>query len=296
MRSRFQQDDPVGITHTFFAAGGATYIRSGDGKILWEFPHASRDGWVLPNGNVILAVNRSAKYPNGGAIEVARDGRVLFEFQGTQSEVNTVQDVGKGRILLTEAGNKPRILEVEKKTGEIKVEVPIQAQTKDHHLQTRMTRKLKNGNYLVPQLLDKMVREYNPKGEVVWEAKTPKWEDPNFRSWAFTAIRLDNGNTLVGCTLADLTIEFDKNGKIVWSVEDKELPGEPFNDCCGVQRLPNGNTVITAHHAQGNEVKLVEITREKKIVWIHRDTTKPGIHHFQILDTNGMPIKGRPLK
>ena len=49
----------------------------------------------------------------------------------------------------------------------------IQAQTKDHHLQTRMTRKLKNGNYLVPQLLDKMVREYTTKGEIVWEAKTP---------------------------------------------------------------------------------------------------------------------------
>lgn len=294
MRSRFQ-DDPVGITHTFFAAGGATYIRSGDGKILWEFPHATRDGWVLPNGNVLLAVNRSAKYPNGGAIEVTREGKVIFEFQGTQSEVNTVQDIGKGRILLTEAGARPRLLEVEKKTGQIKVEVPLQAQVKDHHLQTRMSRKLKNGNYLVPQLLDKLVREYNPKGEIVWEAKTPNWETP-VRNWAFTAIRLDNGNTLTGCTLGDLVVEFDKTGKVVWSVHNDELPGKPFNDCCGVQRLPNGNTVVTAHHAVGNEVRLVEITPEKKIVWIHRDPSKPGIHHFQILDTNGKPLKGRPLK
>ncbi|WP_395140554.1 hypothetical protein, partial [Armatimonas sp.] len=250
---------------------------------------------VLGNGNVILALNRSAKYPGGGIAEVDKKGTVLFDWKGTQSEINTVQEIGKGRLLCTEAGNNPRILEIEKKSGEIKVEVPIQAQTKDHHLQTRMTRKLKNGNYLVPQLLDKMVREYTPQGKVVWEAKTPDWEKP-INNWAFTAIRLDNGNTLTGCTLGDLTVEFDKAGKVIWSVHDSELPGGPFNDCCGVQRLPNGNTVITAHHAQGNEVKLVEITRDKKIVWEHRDPTKPGIHHFQILDTNGKPIKGRPLK
>jgi outer membrane protein assembly factor BamB len=276
-----------GITHSFLASGGATYIRSGDGTILWEFPHASRDGWVLPNGNVLLALNKSAKYPNGGVAEVTRAGKIVFDFQGTQSEVNTVQEVGRDRILLTEAGEHPRLLEIDRK-GNIHKDVPLQAQTKDHHLQTRMSRKLKNGNYLVPQLLDQVVREYTPQGKIVWEAKTPHW--------AFTAIRLDNGNTLTGCTLGDLTVEFDKKGKIVWQVTNDELEGHPFNDCCGVQRLPNGNTVITSHHAQGNEVKLTEITREKKIVWQHRDTTKPGIHHFQILDTNGKPIKGRPLK
>ena len=43
--------------------------------------------------------------------------------------------------------------------------MPLQAQTKDHHLQTRMARKLPNGNYLVPQLLDKVVREYDAEGQ-----------------------------------------------------------------------------------------------------------------------------------
>ena len=44
----------------------------------------------------------------------------------------------------TEAGDKPRILEVDR-DGKIIAEVPLKAQTKDHHLQTRMTRKLANG-------------------------------------------------------------------------------------------------------------------------------------------------------
>ena len=78
--------------------------------------------------------------------------------------MNTVQAVGDGRYMLTEAGPKPRLLEVDR-DGKVVVEVPLQAQTKDHHLQTRMARKLPNGNYLVPQLLDKVVREYTPDGQ-----------------------------------------------------------------------------------------------------------------------------------
>ncbi len=275
------------ITHSFLATGGSTYIRDGDGKIVWQHPHASRDGWVLPGGNVLLALGNSKQYPSGGVIEVTREGKVVFDFKGTQAEVNTVQAVGDDRVLLTEAGAKPRLLEVDR-TGKIVVDVPLKAQTNDLHLQTRMARKLANGNYLVPQLLDRVVREYTPEGKVVWEAKTPHMP--------FTAIRLDNGNTLVGCTLGQLVVEFDPASKIVWQVSNDDLPGQPINDACGVQRLPNGNTVITSHHARNDEVKLTEVNRAKKIVWIHKDATKPGIHHFQILDTNKTAIEGRPLR
>ena len=96
----------------------------------------------------------------------------------------------------------------------------MQAQTKDHHLQTRMARKLANGNYLVPQLLDKVVREYTPEGKIVWEARTPHWP--------FTAIRLDDGNTLIDCTRGNLVIEVDADGKIVWQVTNDDLPGKPL--------------------------------------------------------------------
>lgn len=74
-----------------------------------------------------------------------------------------------------------------------------------------------------------------------------------------------------------------------------DLPGKPINDACGVQRLANGNTVITSHHATAGQVKLTEITREKKIVWTHTDDRKSGIHHFQILDAAGKPEKN-PLR
>ena len=274
------------IKHSFFAAGVETYILDDDGKALWRYPQGTRDGCVLPNGNVLLAVTKNKEYPGGAAVEVTRDGKVVFEFKGTQSEVNTVQAVGDN-ILLTEAGDKPRLLEVDRK-GKIVVEVPLQAQTKDHHLQTRMSRKLANGNYLVPQLLDKVVREYTPAGKIVWEVKTP--------NWPFTAIRLDDGHTLIDCTLGNLVIEVDKDGKTVWQLSNDDLPEKWINDACGGQRLPNGNTVVTAHHAKENEVKLIEVTPEKKVVWKHVDNKPFGIHEFQILDTNGKPLEGRPLR
>ncbi len=281
-------DEPAApVRHGFLATGGATYICDAKDNITWSYPHASRDGWVLPNGNVLLALNKSDKYPGGAAVEVSRDGKLLFEFKGTQSEVNTVQDVGGGRILLTEAGARPRLLEVDR-SGKILVEFPLKAQTRDHHLQTRMARKLGNGHYLVPQLLDKVVREYTSKGEVVWEASTP--------NMPFTAIRLPDGHTLIGCTLGNLVIEVDAVGKIVWQVSNDDLPGRPINDACGVQRLPGGNTVITSHHAGPKEVKLTEVTPEKRIVWTYRNARMPSIHHFQILDTNGVPLEGRPLR
>ncbi len=275
------------IRHGFLATGGETFIVDDAGKETWKYPASTRDGWVLESGNILLALSKSKAYPGGAVVEVDIAGKTLFEFKATQSEVNTVQPLGDGNVLLTEAGEKPRILEVDAK-GKILVDVPIDAQTKDIHLQTRMTRKLANGNYLVPQLLDRVVREYDVKGKIVWEAKTPHMP--------FTAIRLPDGNTLIGCTHGNLVIEVDAKGKEVWRVSNDELVGKPINDACGVQRLENGNTVITSYNSGPKRVKLTEITRDKKIVWQYTDERKGGIHHFQILDAKGRPEGKTPLR
>lgn len=275
------------VKHSFIVFGAETFVVDGDGKISWVIPKSSRDGWLLPNGNALLAVSKGKEYPGGAVLEITKEGKTVFEFKGTQSEVNTVMALENGNIMFTEAGPKPRLIEVSRE-GKIIVDMPIQAQTKDHHLQTRMARKLPNGNYLIPQLLDKVVREYSPDGKVVWEVKTP--------NWPFTAIRLPDGNTLINCTLGNLVIEVDPKGQTVWSLSNDDLPGKPINDACGGHRLPNGNTVITSHHAKANETKLIEVNRDKKIVWTYTNSKNASIHHFQILDTNGVAISGKPLR
>jgi len=275
------------ITHSFLALGGETYMVSDTGKIEWTYPFSTRDGWVLAGGNLLLTLSKCDKYPGGSVVEVTRQGKVLFEYKGTQAEVNTSQKLPSGNILLTEAGPNPRIIEVASK-GTVVINIPLQCQTTNHHMQSRMTRKLANGNYLVPQLLDKVVREYTPDARIAWEVKTPHWP--------FTAIRLPNGHTLINCTAGNLIIEVDAQGKIVWQITNDDLPTALINDACGGQRLPNGNTVFTSYHVGAGRTKLIEVTPEKQVVWTYTDERKDGIHEFQILATNGEPLSGAPLR
>jgi len=287
------QQSATGITHSFLATGGETYIMSGDGKITWRFPGSSRDGWLLPSGDILLAASKSNVYPGGAIIVLDRSNKVLFEFKGTQSEVNSAEPLADGHILLTEAGPKPRLLEIDH-DGKILIEFPLQCQTDNHHMQTRMARKLPNGNYLVPHLLDKVVREYTPAGKVVWEVATPK--EPK-DAWPFTAIRLENGHTLINCTHGDMVIEVDKDGKTIWQLTNADLPTPLLHDPCGAQRLPNGNTVIASYGAAAEtDVKLLEVTPTKEVVWTYRSGHKGGVHEVQIMDTNGKLLDGPPLR
>ena len=272
----------AGLT-AFLATGRETYIADASGRKLWEYPSGSRDGWVLPSGNVLLAINRRPDGYRGGVVEVTREGKEVFRFDGTQAEVNTVQPLEGDRLLLTEAGDRPRILEIDR-AGKILFEMAIPCQTANHHLQTRMTRKIANGNYLVPQMGEKEVVEYSPTGEAVWRVKTP--------DWPFQVMRLDNGSTFITCTRANEAREVDAAGKVVWRISNEDFEEPIIVDSCGAQRLANGNIVFTSYGAKGDQVKLFEVTREKKVVWTYRDGKGHGIHTLQVLAEGGRALPG----
>jgi hypothetical protein len=282
-------DEP--IRHSFFIAGPSfTGIIDEDGKEIWDSGKpAARDGFVLANGNVLIAWSDEVK-------EFTRDKKVVFHFAKSPEnrEIGTVQRLEGGRTLITELGPKPRLMEVDA-AGKIVMEFPLQPETDNAHMQTRMARKLKGGNYLVPHLLAFKVKEYTPKGEVVQEFPTDM-DDLGGRkaeNWPFTAIRLENGNTLVNLTHGNKTVELDAKGKVVWKISNDDFPEKPFADPCGGQRLPNGNTVIASYGATG-PIKVFEVTPEKKIVWKYEG--KHRAHEILILTTNGKPIEGQPMK
>lgn len=278
------QESETGIKHSFLVCGDLTAIIGEDNATVYKAPYGTRDGFVLASGNLLLAVNKSKEFPGGGIVELTREGKVVFSWKGTQSEVNSAQDVGGGHIVTTEAGAKPRLLEIDRE-GKTVVEFPLECQSANAHMETRMTRKLANGNYLAPHLLDFAVKEYSPDGKVAKEFKTPS--EPK-EAWPFTAIRLENGNTLITCTHSKMVIEVDKEGKEVWRLTNADLPTPLLSDPCGAQRLLNGNTVITSYGAgKADAVKLLEVTPEKKVVWTYKSGLGHGIHEFQILTTNG---------
>ena len=280
------------ITHSFLGLGKANkaVIVGEDGTVEWKYDAPASDGFVLENGNVLLALYPTKGFPGGGVVEVDRKtGKTVFEYKATQKEVSTALVLPDNNILLTELGPKPRAIQVNRK-GEVLHSTPLQCQLKNAHMQVRMLRLLPNGNYIAPHLLDFAVKEYEPEtGKVVRTIPTDD-RGRKKRDWPFTAIRLENGNTLIGCTNGNRVIEVDADNKIVWSVTNEDLGQKIIADACGVQRLPNGNTVITSYHAKGKATKLFEVTRCKKVVWSYSGMNS-GFHHFQILTTNGKPVK-----
>ncbi|MBA4017758.1 MAG: hypothetical protein C0483_11340 [Pirellula sp.] len=177
--------------------------------------------------------------------------------------------MSNGNTLITELGPKPRLLEVDS-AGKIKVEVAIKPETDNAHMQTRMARKLKNGNYLVPHLLAFKVKEYSPTGEVLQELSTdlPELGGCAAQNWPFTAIRLDNGNTLVALTHGNKIVEFDAQGKVAWVVSNDDLSGKLFSDPCGCQRITQrqhgdcqlwgseGSQALRGHARQASRVEV----------------------------------------
>lgn len=295
MQLRAADDDS--IRHSFLGVGKANrvVVVDEDGKVEWKFDMPASDGWVLPNGNVLLALYGTKGFPNGGVVEVDRKTKeIVFQYKARQKETSTVQPLADGKFLVAELGPEPRALVIDRQ-GKIIKSTPLQCQKKNFHMQTRMLRMLPNGNYIAPHLLDFAVKEYNPDtGEVLRTIPTDD-RGREKRDWPFTAIRLENGNTVIGCTNGNRIIEVDEEGKTVWKVDNEDLGENLFDDACGAQRLPNGNTVITSYHAKGDSVKLFEITRDKKVVWRYSGMNA-GFHHFQILTTNGKPLKNNTWK
>ncbi len=285
-------EDP--IRHSLFIAGpNFTGIIDEDGKDLWNAPRpAARDGFVLENGNVLIAWNDEVKEFNR-----ADQDKIVFHYRKSakNKEIGTVQRLAGGNTLVTELGDEPRLFEVTP-NGEIAVSFSLQPETDNAHMQTRMARKLANGNYLVPHLLAFKVKEYDATGRVVNSLATDleALGGRQAENWPFTAIRLENGNTLVNLTHGNKTVEFDSTGHIVWQVSNEDFPDlRPFSDPCGGQRLSNGNTVIASYAAKAG-IKIFEVTRDKKIVWKYAGPYRA--HEIQVLTTNGEKLIGSPLK
>lgn len=285
------------IKHSFLGCGKANraVIVGEDGKVQWKYDKPASDGWVLANGNVLLALYPTPGFPKGGVVEVERaTKKVVFAYKGQQKEISTVQQLADDRFLAAELGPEPRAIVIDR-SGKILQKMPFQCQKGNAHMQTRMLRVLPNGNYIAPHLLDFAVKEYEPATGKVVQAFPTDDRGRGKRDWPFTAIRLEDGNTLIGCTNGNRIIEVDDKGKIVWSVTNDDIGENLFDDACGVQRLPNGNTVVTSYHAKGDAVKLFEVTREKKVVWRYSGMNS-GFHHFQILTTNGQAIADNTWK
>lgn len=282
-----RQVSSQGIRHSFLVTGSnPARMFDEESNVVWQADTYSRDGYVLENGNILLSTGVAAHEYAKGTTDI------VWSYQKSEEndELGTVYRLENGNTMMVEQGVNPRIIEIAP-DGSLKAEVKLLPETDNAHMQTRMARKLPNGNYLVPHLLAFKIKEYTPQGEVVRSIATDLEEfgGREIHNWPFTAILLDNGNILANLTHGHKSVEFNPDGQVVWRCDNNDVAGQ-FSDPCGGQRLPNGNTVIGAYGQKDPEMpKIFEVTRDKEIVWefFHPDV---HAHEIHIITTNGEKI------
>ena len=276
------------VAHRVLAADrgkGHIAIIGTDGKVEWEFEnkHDVHDLHLLPNGNILTHTSPT------NVVEISPKKEIVWKYEPKPKEgykgrieIHAFQRLDDGNTMIAESGNT-RIVEVDK-DGKIVKTIALKVAKPDAHRDTRMVRKLATGNYLVCHEGEGSVCEYDGDGKVVWSYKldlgdrkrSPGHGVEGHGVEVFGAVRLKNGNTLIGGGNNNRVLEIDPQGKIVWQIDQKELPGITLAWVTTVHELPNGNIVFGNCHAGPDNPQLIEVTKEKKVVWTMNDRKNFG--------------------
>jgi hypothetical protein len=278
---------------------GHAAIVDAKGQVEWdvECKHNSHDIALLDNGNLLLHTGHTT------IVEMTPQKNVVWQYEAKPKagytgriEIHAFQRLADGLTMVAESGNR-RIVEVDRDDKIVK-EIPLQVDHPDPHRDTRMVRKLASGNYLVCHEGDGVVREYDASGKVVWSyalnlagrPASPGHGPEGHGTAVFGALRLASGNTLIACGNGNRVIEVTPEGKTVWSLEQKELPGITLAWVTTLQVLPSGNIILGNCHAGEANPQLIEVTRDKKVVWTFRDfkTFGNSLAVAQVLDLKGV--------
>jgi hypothetical protein len=262
------------------------------GKVIWTYSTGAGyeydDVWMLSNGNILFT---RMDY----VAEVTPDKKVIWRYDCNttpgpkRTEIHTCQPIGLDKVMFVVNGLPPKLMVVNIKTGAVEVnhELPCRQPPNPNgiHGQYRRARVTAQGTYLVAVFGMGYVAEYDKDFKEIWkyQCKQP-----------WSALRLKNGNTLITNEADSLTLEVNPKGETVWEFNTKkELPAAyQFSSAPQTAtRLANGNTIFTSRgDSNGQGPQLVEITVDKKVVWVLQDwKTLGSATTVQILDDPGIP-------
>jgi hypothetical protein len=190
-------------------------------------------------------------------------------------------------VLFIENGLPPHLKVMNIRTNAVEVDhvlpEPSATDRKTVHAQFRRVRYTAQGTYLVPFLEMRKVIEYDKNFNEVWsyDVQSP---------WA--AVRLKNGNTMITDEHDVRTFEVTPDKKVVWSITPDDLPEQyRYGNSQSATRLSNGDTILCSRGgSSGHGPQLVEVNRDKKVVWVLQDWQHfgPGTA-VQILDDPAIP-------
>lgn len=285
-----------------------------DGTTEFETPIGPlHDVHVLPNGNVLFQSDWKTLVemsPESRETVWTYDSRKAVPDYKGRLEVHAFQRLDDGHTMIAISG--PSVIVEVSADGEVTKRFKMDLAESHPHRDTRLVRKLSNGHYLACHEGAGKVTEYDENGAVVWQFDVPLVDYPGskpretadghgpeaFGNQCFSAIRLSNGNTLIGTGNGHAVIEVTPAKEVVWSLGQNELPGITLAWVTSLEVLPSGNIVIGNCHAGPDHPQLVEVNRDKQVVWTFRDFDRFGnaTTNSQILSVNGQPTAGKSLR
>jgi hypothetical protein len=279
--------------HDFFYAGEGLQERMfivRDGKIVWSYTHNGKgeisDAVLLSNGNVLFA----HQY---GITEVNAAKQVVWNYDAPpNTEIHTAQPIGNDRVVFVQNGDPARVAVISKTTGNIEREfvVPVK-NPKGTHGHFRHARLTDAGTLLVAHMDLGRVCEYDVTGKELWSMDVP--------GGIWSATPLKNGNFLLAGGAA--VREVNRQKETVWQWTPADTPEYPMTNLQLATRLPNGDTIINNWFNQWSgtvdpanaPVQAIEVTPDKKVVWVLRSWTAPAdlgpSTTIQILDEPSAP-------
>ena len=284
---------------------GKLAIVDKQGAIEWQMKWGGiHDIHVLANGHIMVQQGSRKVVeidPKTRKVVWSYDSSKQNGNQGKRIEVHAFQPLANGRVMIAESGAR-RIIEIDR-AGKMQHSIKLQVKQPHPHRDTRLVRKIANGNYLVCHEGDGAVREYDGKtGKVVWDYDVPLFGKPRrgghgpeaFGNQVFGAVRLKNGHTLIATGNGHSVLEVTREKKIVWKIEQKDLPGITLAWVTTLEVLPNGHYVIGNCHAGPKNPLVIEVDpKTRKVVWTLDQFQLFGnsVPNTQVLDVEGDVIR-----
>ncbi len=275
----------------FAGEGYNTLFVVNNGKVIWTYSSGKGgeidDVWMLSNGHILYSRMSFVE-------EVTPQKKVVWHFDAPKgTEIHTCQPIGLDKVLFVENGLPPKAIIMNKTTGAVEMEHALPAKSADDpktiHPQFRRFRMTKDGTFIGAHLNMNKVIEYDKDFNQIWSYDIPS---------PWTAVRLHNGNTLINDEKDRLAREVNPKGETVWEFNTKkDLPaGVTMGNNQTTDRLANGNTIICASTGglkgvdRIKSAQVVEVTPDKKVVWVLQDWKNLGpATTVQLLDEPGVP-------
>ena len=256
----------------FVFKGGIIMELAWDGSIVWqvEDPDAHHDARMLPNGNLLILRTEAVPPDIAAQLQGGVPGT-----EGTSVWADWVAEVTPESETVWEWHAWEHL--------DPAVDIRNAQDTRQEWTHGNSVDQLPNGDALVSfRNINTVVIVNRESGEITWKLTAPTIRDTEGEEETITpsplaqqhdASVLPNGNILIfdnGSHRIDNSVPFSRaievdpaTSEIVWKYQDFSLMNFVSPFISGVQRLPNGNTLIT----EGNFGRIFEVTTEGELVW-----------------------------